>query len=163
MREVHRHLWAIDPGIAMPPPRTLAEIVSESLSRRRSEMQLASSFALFALLLAGLGNYDVANNSVAQRRREIGVRMGVGGRAADELRLICARGFRPVLLGLSGGIALGLLGGRLVRSLLYGVSAADPATLSGVVLVLAWIAALACLLPALDAARTDPAGVLRRE
>jgi ABC-type antimicrobial peptide transport system permease subunit len=141
--------------------RTLAEIVAESLGARRFQMQLATGFALFALLLAALGIYGVVSYGVAQRRREIGVRMALGARLADVLRLVVARGFRPVLVGLAVGIALALLAGQLVRSLLFGMSASDTLTIAGVALGLAGIALLACLVPALDASRTDPASALR--
>jgi predicted permease len=157
---VRGRLWKIDPGIPVPTMRTLSEIVAESLGARRFQVQLASGFALFALLLAALGIYGVVSYSVAQRRREIGVRMALGARIADVLGLVVARGFRPVLAGLAIGIVLALLAGQLIRSLLFGISATDPVTIVGVASVLAGIAGLACLLPALDASRTDPANVL---
>ncbi|HZF13520.1 MAG TPA: ABC transporter permease [Thermoanaerobaculia bacterium] len=157
---VRRRLWAIDPGIPVPSMRTLAEIVEQSLGARRFQVQLATGFALFALLLAALGIYGVVSYTVAQRRREIGVRMALGARIADVLGLIAARGLRPVLWGLAVGIVLALFAGQLVRSLLFGMSASDPLTIAGVAAVLAGIAGLACLFPALDAARTDPASVL---
>jgi predicted permease len=160
MSSVRSRLWALDPGLPVPTLRTLAEIVAESLSQRRFQMQLATGFALFALLLAALGVYGVVSYNVAQRRREIGVRMALGAQAADVLRLVLARGFRPVLAGLAVGIAVALLSGQLIRSLLFGVSATDPVTIAGVALVLAAMAGLACLLPALDAARVDPGSVL---
>jgi hypothetical protein len=157
---VRQRLWAIDPGIPVPSMRTLAEIVEESLGARRFQVQLATGFALFALLLAALGIYGVVSYGVAQRRREIGVRMALGARIADVLRLILAGGFRPVLIGLAAGIVLALFAGQLVRGLLFGMSAADPLTIAGVALALTWIAGMACLIPALDASRTDPASVL---
>jgi predicted permease len=160
MSSVRSRLWALDPGLPVPTLRTLAEIVAESLSQRRFQMQLAAGFALFALLLAALGVYGVVSYNVAQRRREIGVRMALGAQAADVLRLVLARGFRPVLAGLAVGIAVALLSGQLIRSLLFGVSATDPVTIAGVALVLAAMAGLACLLPALDAARVDPGSAL---
>ena len=76
------------------------------------------------------------------------------------LRLILASGLRPVFLGLAVGVVLSLLAGQLIRSLLFGMSASDPLTIAGVAAGLAWIAGMACLVPALDAARTDPASVL---
>jgi putative ABC transport system permease protein len=86
--------------------------------------------------------------------------MALGARIADVLRLILAGGFRPVLVGLATGIVLALFAGQLVRGLLFGMSAADPLTIAGVALALTWIAGMACLIPALDASRTDPASVL---
>ncbi|MDP9122171.1 MAG: ABC transporter permease, partial [Acidobacteriota bacterium] len=158
---IRRCLWSIDPGIPVPSMRTLTEIIEESLGARRFQAQLATGFALFALLLAALGIYGVVAYGVTQRRREIGVRMALGARIQDVLRLILASGLRPVLLGLAAGVVLALLAGQFIRSLLYGMSASDPLTIAGVAAGLAWIANMACLVPALDAARTDPASVLR--
>jgi predicted permease len=157
---VRRRLWSIDPGIPVQSMRTLTEIVEESLGARRFKAQLATGFALFALLLAALGIYGVVAYGVTLRRREIGVRMALGARIQDVLRLILASGLRPVLLGLAIGIILALLASQLIRSLLFGMSASDPLTIAGVAGGLACIAGMACLVPALDAARTDPASVL---
>jgi putative ABC transport system permease protein len=157
---IRRSLWSIDPGIPVPSMRPLTEIVEESFGARRFQVQLATGFALFALLLAALGIYGVVAYGVTQRRREIGVRMALGACIQDVLRLILSRGLRPVLLGLAVGLVLALLAGQLVRSLLFDISASDPLTIAGVALMLTSIAGFACLLPALDASQTDPASVL---
>ena len=125
-------------------------------------MQLAIAFALAALLLAGLGVYAVVAYAVAQRRGEIGVRMALGAGTGTLVRSVLGRGLRPVLWGLVAGILAALACGRLVQSLLYGVRATDPATLLAVGATLATAALVACLSPALAAARTDPAEVLRQ-
>jgi hypothetical protein len=158
--EIRRRLWSIDPGIPVQSMRTLTEIVEESFSTRRFQVQLVTGFALFALLLAALGIYGVVAYGVTQRRREIGVRMALGARIQDVLQLILLGSLRPVFLGLAFGIVLALLVGKLIRSLLFGMSPNDPLTIVGVAAGLTWIAGMACLSPALDAARTDPASVL---
>ncbi len=161
MPALGRRIAAIDPAISVPPMRTLADVVAAAVAQRRFQMQLAAGFALSALLLAMLGIYGVVSFSVAQRRHEIGVRLALGARLAQVVRLIFANGLRPVALGLTAGMAAAVACGRLVRSLLFAVAATDPLTLSAVALALSAIAVLACLGPALRAARTDPARVLR--
>jgi predicted permease len=161
MAPLRRRIRAIDPAAAVGRLRTMAEIVAESVSQRRFQAQLAGGFAVAALLLAALGIYGVVSYGVAQRRTEIGVRMALGARLLSVVRLVLGRGLRPVLLGLAAGLAAAIACGRLVQALLFGVAATDPLLLAGVALTLAAIAGAACLLPALDAARTDPASVLR--
>ncbi|HVT15412.1 MAG TPA: ABC transporter permease [Thermoanaerobaculia bacterium] len=160
---LRRAIRSLDPGLPSPPMRTMAEIVSGAVSQRLFQMQLAAGFALSALLLALLGIYGVVSYTVAQRRGEIGVRMALGARLGQVMRLVVGRGLRPVALGLAAGIAAAVAGGQLVRSLLFGIAATDPATILSVALLLAATATAACLVPAFDAARTDPAGVLRHD
>ncbi len=161
-RAVAGRIRAADPGVAIPAMRTMAELVSEAVAQRRFQMELAAGFALSALLLAALGIFGVVSYGVAQRRTEIGIRMALGGRVAHVVRLVVGGGLRPVVLGLAGGLAAAVPCGRLVQSLLFGISGADPLTMFGVAVVLTTVAAAACLAPALDAARTDAAVVLRR-
>jgi ABC-type antimicrobial peptide transport system permease subunit len=139
----------------------MADVVSESLAGRRFEMQIALGFALSALLLACLGVYGVVAYSVSVRRAEIGIRIALGAHLARILGLVVVRGLKPVLLGLLAGVAGALLLGRLIRSLLFGISADDPLTLAAAVLAIVTIALLACLVPAWAAARTDPVRALR--
>jgi predicted permease len=152
---------AADPEVAVRAMRTMDEVVAASVSQRRFQTQLAAGFAVSALLLAALGIFGVVSYGVAQRRTEIGIRMALGARLGEVVRLVFGRGFRPVLLGLAGGLLAAVPAGRLVQNLLFGISAADPLTMSAVALVLILVAAAACLAPALDAARTDAAVVLR--
>jgi len=160
-RQVESRLRAADPSVAMPPLRTMAELVSDAVSQRRFQVQLAAGFALSALLLAALGIFGVVSYAVAQRRTEIGIRMALGARLAQVTRLVLGRGLRPVLAGLAAGLAAAIPCGRLVQSLLFGITAADPLIMLGVALVLTAVSVAACLAPALDAARTDAAVVLR--
>jgi putative ABC transport system permease protein len=142
---------------------TMADRLRESTSRRRFQTALLGAFAAAALLLAAIGLYGVLACSVGERTREIGVRMAMGAAGTDVVREVVARGARIT----AGGIAVGLVGGvvasRMLRSLLYGVGPSDPTTYAGVSLLLAVVALVACLVPALRAARVDPIVALRHE
>jgi ABC-type antimicrobial peptide transport system permease subunit len=126
-------------------------------------MQLLSGFALVALLMAALGIYGVVAFVVSRRTREVGIRMALGARAADVLRLVLRQGMTPVLIGLAAGLALSLGLGRLSAGLLFEVPPHDPATLAAAAAVLTAAALLACAVPARRAARIDPAQALRDE
>jgi predicted permease len=158
---LRRRIAETAPALAVERLRPLTELVSEAVAQRRFQLLLAAGFALAALLLAALGIYGVVSYGVAQRRREIGVRMALGARLPALLGLVLGSGLRPVLLGLAAGLAGAAACGRLVEALLFGTRATDPWALAAVAFMLTAVAAAACLLPALDAARTDPAGVLR--
>jgi len=121
------------------------------------------AFAVSALLLAALGIYGVVAYGITLRRRELGIRIALGARASQVRRMVVWQGLRPVTFGLASGMLVALAAGRLIRSLLFGVSATDERTLGTIAAVLASIAILACLLPAHAVARIDPAGVLREE
>jgi putative ABC transport system permease protein len=161
--EVRRTIQAIDPGIPAPKMRTMDEIGGESVAQRRFQMRVAAAFAVSALLLAALGIYGVVAYGVTLRRRELGIRMALGARAGEVRRLVVRQGLRPVMLGLGFGMLAALGAGRLVRTLLFGVSPTDGWTLSAVAAGLALVAALACLMPAHSASRIDPGRVLREE
>lgn len=162
-QEVRRTIRSLDPAIAAPDLRTMQGLVDKSVARRRFQMDVAAGFGIAALLLAALGIYGVVAYSVALRRREMGVRMALGARAAQLQRNVIWRGLRPVLAGLATGIAAALAAGQLVRTLLFGVTATDPLTIAAAAGALTAVALAACLLPALTAARIDPARILRDE
>jgi ABC-type antimicrobial peptide transport system permease subunit len=121
------------------------------------------ALALVAVLLAAMGLYAVLAYSVARRRREIGVRMALGAAPADVRRLVVAEGMALTAAGLFLGLAGAAAGARLLRSLLFGVTASDPATLVTVSLLLALVATCACLIPARRASEVDPAVALRTD
>jgi predicted permease len=156
-------IWEIDPTLPVYDASTVDALVAHSLAPRRFVTNLLSVLAGLAFVLATLGIYGIVTFSTAQRRREIGVRMAVGGKASDILALVLGEGAR--LIGL--GVLLGLLGSlaatRVIAALLYGISPADPLTLAGTTALLALVALIACYLPARRATRIDPLAALRAQ
>jgi predicted permease len=147
------------------PPRfrTVAEIESATLGARHFNLTLIAVFAIAALLLAVAGIYGVTAYSVAQRTREIGVRIALGARSSNVLGMILGQGLRVTLVGVGVGVAGALALTRAIQSLLFGVTATDPLTFAGITLLLAGVAALACYVPARRATRVDPMIALRYE
>jgi putative ABC transport system permease protein len=160
MREA---LTNMDRDVPLANVKEMEEYVSDSVSPQRFSALLLTVFAVAALLLAALGVYGVISNSVARRTHEIGIRIALGARHADVLRLVVGQGMRPVLLGLLAGLAGAFALTRLMESLLYGVSAFDPEVFAGVSLLLAATALVACYLPARRASKVDPLIALRYE
>jgi putative ABC transport system permease protein len=142
---------------------TMRQSVMESVARPRLYTALVALFAGFALLLAAAGMFAVTSYAVAEREREIGIRMALGARAADVLRLAIGQGLKPVGVGLALGMAAAFAACRLLESQLYGVRPNDPVTFAVVPLVLATAALAACWWPARRAARVDPVVALRSE
>jgi ABC-type antimicrobial peptide transport system permease subunit len=156
-----REVKALDSRLALANVRTLDAVFAESLARQRFSVTVITCFAASALALAIVGLYGVIALSVGQRRREIGVRMALGARPSDVLRLVLGEGLRitvaGTLLGLIGAFALS----RLVASLLYGISATDGATYAASATAVVAVTLLATLLPARRATRVDPTSALR--
>jgi ABC-type lipoprotein release transport system permease subunit len=143
--------------------RTIQQIFSSSLDKRRFSLVIFSVFAAVALALAVMGVYGVMAYAVAERAKEIGVRMALGARAGDVLRLVMAQGGKLIAAGATLGAIGSLLLTRLLASLLYGVSPTDPATFAGVALLLVGVALLAALVPARRATKVDPINAIRCE
>jgi predicted permease len=151
----------LDPGLAVFGVEPLTQTVARSIGQRRFTAVLVSTFALVAVLLALIGVHGVLRYSVAQRRREIGIRMAIGADEGRIVRSIMAEGMRVALIGLALGIALASGLSRVLSSMLHEITPGDPLTLAGVALLLGTTAVVACWLPARAASRTDPARTLR--
>ena len=160
---VRHEIHQVDPDQPVSNVRTMDEIVGEETHARRLGMTLLTVFAGLALLLATLGIFGVMSYFVIQHTPEIGVRMALGAQRRDILALVLRKGMTLALAGVGAGLIISLAVTRLMRSLLFAVSAGDPLTLAGVTLLLTSTALLACLIPALRAARTDPMVALRNE
>jgi predicted permease len=153
----------IDNGLPILQPSTLDAIVTQSLGQERLTMTLLGVFAGIALLLAVVGIYGAVAYTVEQRTGEIGVRMALGARTHDVLRLVVRQGMSPVILGLIIGLAATFVVGRLLTAQLYQISPHSPLLLGATAIVLAVAALLACLIPARRATLVDPIQALRTE
>ena len=138
-------------------------IVSEAIARQRFSMLLLGIFASLALVLAAVGIYGVMSYSVAQRTHEIGIRMALGARRTDVLKMTVKQGLKLVSVGMMLGLVAAFLLTRVLASLLFGISATDPVTFIGISLVLLAVAVLASYLPALRATKVDPIIALRAQ
>jgi predicted permease len=161
--EIRTHLRALDPNLPVDEVRTLEFAASRSAAQPRFRTYVLAGFAAVSLLLAATGLYGLLSYSVTQRGREIGVRMALGAKPGDVLRLVVGEGMKLVAVGAGVGIVSALAAGRVIGALLFGVSATDPATYVVVTGVLALVACAACSLPALRAARVNPMSALRSE
>ncbi len=157
---VRRELTALDPELPFYGVRSMEAQVTESLVGRRTPMLLAVGFAGVALLLAAIGIYGALAYQVAQRAREIGIRMALGASAPAVVGMVLREGAAMVAIGLGIGIAGALALRRALDTQLYGISASDPRVLAAVAATLAAVGLVACLLPARTAAKTDPVKVL---
>jgi putative ABC transport system permease protein len=162
-RPILDEVWGIDKNLPAAKVRTLEEILSGSIAQPRFYTLLLTLFAGFALMLAAVGVYGLMSYSVALRTREIGIRMALGARREDVLRMVLARGLALAAAGMAVGLALAFALGRFLGSLLFGVGATDPMTFASVALVLGGVALLSTYLPARRAVRGDPVAALRRE
>ncbi len=158
---VRAALQGIDPSLPITSMRPLDEVIGASLTQRRFNMTLLTVFAGIALVLAVAGIYGTVSYAVAQRTQELGIRVALGASGNDVLRLVLWDGLKPVLAGLAVGLVGAFLLSRSLDRLVYGVSTSDPATFVVLPLLLATVAVVASLIPALRAARVDPMTALR--
>ncbi|MGH7646655.1 MAG: FtsX-like permease family protein, partial [Gemmatimonadaceae bacterium] len=157
---LERAIASVDPGIPLARIRTIDELVSDVSANARFAALVMGTFGVIALALAMIGLYGVIAFMAHQRRQEFGLRTGLGATRGQIVRMVLADGFTLAVVGLAAGIVLALAGGRLLRSMLYHVSVADPLTLLGVVVLLLATTAVACRLPAARASGVDPRAAL---
>ena len=143
--------------------RTMDDLVTTSLSQPRFSLLLLGAFAMLAVLLAAIGIYSVLSYSVRRRVQEIGIRLALGARLSDVLRMIVLEGMKPTLLGVTLGIVGSLALARVMSTLVYGVKPTDPITFLAVATLLAIVALFATIVPAYRAAKVDPMVALRYE
>jgi putative ABC transport system permease protein len=158
---VRNAVWSIDKDQPVSNIRSMDEIISKAVARQRFSTLLLGVFAGLALVLAAVGIYGVMSYSIAQRTREIGIRMALGAKRLDVLKLAMGQGFRLVVAGLVIGLAAAFILTRVMASLLFGISATDPLTFVTISLVLLVVAMLASYIPSVRAMRVDPMVALR--
>ncbi len=160
---VRAAIGLVDPSLPMARVVTLTNLVNDSMAQPRFSMLLLGSFAGMAVILACIGMYGVISHGVAQRTREIGIRMALGAQRREVFGMVLWQGAQLAGIGILIGIAAALGLTRLMSRFLYGVGATDPLTFVGMPVVLAAVALLACYLPAMRATRVDPMVSLRAE
>ena len=160
---VREALRAVDPDVPATSVRAMDDYLQQSISFRKFSLRLLAAFATAALLLAAVGLYGVVSYGVSLRTQEIGVRMSLGALRRDILRLVIGEGMRLALAGAGLGLLAALALTRTMKSLLFGVGAADPRTFAAITLLLLAAALLACWLPARRATRVAPVAALRSE
>jgi putative ABC transport system permease protein len=159
---IRTEIRALDPDLAIADITPLTQLVVRSMARPRFYTSLLSLFAAVALVLAATGIFGVMSYAVAQRAREISIRMALGALPGDVLRMIVGRALGLSAIGIVAGLAAALSLGRFIQGQLFGVTLFDPLTLGSVALVLGASAVLASFLPARRATKLDPADALRQ-
>jgi putative ABC transport system permease protein len=160
---MRNELWAVDKDQPITDLRTMGQYVDNAVSRQRFSVMLLGLFAGLAIVLSAVGIYGVVSYSVTQRTHEIGIRMALGARSVDVLRLVVGQGMALTLAGVAFGLVAAFAMTRLMASLLFGVSASDPFIFAAVPLLLIGVAFLASYLPARRAMKLDPMIALRYE
>jgi predicted permease len=163
LNEVRQAVWSVNANLPVASVRTMQEVYGKSLARTSFTLVMLAIAGAMALVLGIIGIYGVISYTVSQRQREIGIRLALGAQGGDVLQMVLSQGAKLALVGVAIGIgaAFGLT--RLMRNLLFGVTAYDPLTFAAVALLLVFVAVLACYIPARSASRVDPMVALRYE
>jgi len=160
---IRRAIWDVDPALPIPDVVTMDGRMSRSVADERFYSVILAGLAIVAILLAAAGVYATLLYSVRQRVREMGIRLALGARSSDIVRLVLRRGVALTATGILIGLTVSLAGARVLASMVFGISPRDPVTIGVVSGLLALVALGACLLPAVRAGRTDPLETLRAE
>ena len=158
---IQKQIAALDPELPVSDVLTMQQIIAQSVGNASLSATLVLAFAMLSLILASVGLYGVLSYLATQRTSEIGVRMALGARRVQVLRLMLGDGLRPALYGLVLGVAAGAAAMRLIESMLYQTPPLDPTIFAAVALTLFAVAGLACIVPAWRASRIDPMQALR--
>jgi len=160
---IKHQVWLLDKDLPVYQVETMDQVVEDNLGQRRFDSFLMAIFGGLALLLAGVGIYGVLTSTVQQRTHEIGIRLALGARPGNVVRMVMGYGLKLALTGMALGLALGFLLTRLLASLFFGVSPTNPLTYLAVCAGLTFVAAVACYWPARTAVKVDPVQALRAE
>jgi ABC-type antimicrobial peptide transport system permease subunit len=161
LSSIRKEIWNVDKCQTFAKVVPMEELVSDSIGDRRFNLALLGSFAISALILASIGIYGLLSFTISQRNKEIGIRLALGARTNDILRMVLREGMVFVLIGISLGIAGSLLLTRFLEDLLFHVSTTDPIVFAVVSFVLSFVALCACYIPAKGASKVDPMVALR--
>jgi ABC-type antimicrobial peptide transport system permease subunit len=160
---VRSAIWEIDNDLPVSRVQSMESVRAAAIATQRFNLILMGLFACLALALAVTGVYGVTAYSVAQRTREIGVRMALGAQATDVVRLVLTQSLKLIIGGIVTGVISALALTRLMTNLLFGISPSDPLTFAAISLLLTGVALVACFVPARRATRVDPLVALRYE
>jgi len=163
LNQIRQAVWSVDANLPLASVYTLNYFYTRSMARTSFTLVMLGIAGAMALLLGTVGLYGVIAYSVSQRTREIGIRMALGAQQNDVMRPVLSEGVVVILVGLGVGLAGSLTSTRFLSSLLFGVTATDPLTFTGVIILLALVALAACYIPARRAMRVDPMVALRYE
>jgi ABC-type antimicrobial peptide transport system permease subunit len=161
--EVRQAVWSVNANLPLANVRTMQTVYDKSVARTSFTLVMLAIAGAMALALGLVGIYGVISYTVAQRQREIGIRLALGAQRGDVLQMVLKHGATMALVGVAIGIGASFAMTRLMSSLLFGVSAHDPVTFAAVATVLIFVALLACYIPARRATRVDPMVALRYE